>query len=60
MSFFRKNMTKKYFVAETGDFNLFVRPIAKYDFQRQSFTNTVTQCWNIVQMWFVNLITNQY
>ena len=36
--------TKKHFAAETGDLNLCVRPIPKYDFQRQSFTNKVTQC----------------
>ena len=30
--------------AETGDFTLYARSIHKYDFQRQSFTNTVTQC----------------
>ena len=43
---------KMYFAAETGDFNLYVRPIPKYNFQRQSFTNAVTQCLNIVQLWY--------
>ena len=33
-SFFRNNTPKMYFAAETGYFNLYVRPIPKYDFQR--------------------------
>ena len=44
LPFFRKNTPRRYFGAETGDFNLFVRPIPKYDCQRQSFTKTVTDC----------------
>ena len=32
-----------YFAAETGDFNLFARPIPNYDLERKSFTNTVTK-----------------
>ena len=36
---FRINKTKMYFV-ETGDFNLYVRPIPKCDVQRQSFTQS--------------------
>ena len=42
LPFFRKNTPQVYF-GETGDFNLFVRPIPKYNLLRQSFTNTITQ-----------------
>ena len=33
------NKVQEYFGAEAGDFNLYVTPIPKCDFQSQSFTN---------------------
>ena len=47
---FCKNTPKGYFRPKTGDFNKFARPIPKCDLQCQSFTKTVTQHQNTVQM----------
>ena len=43
LSLSSKNTPQGYFAPETGDFDLFARPVTKYDLQCQSFTNTVTQ-----------------
>ena len=44
----RKNTLQQYF-AKTRDYNQFVKPISKSNFQCQSFTNTVIQHQNNVQ-----------
>ena len=46
LPFFCKNTLEGYFAAETGDFNIFGRPISKYDLQNSH--PTLKYCSNVM------------